>query len=191
MDYFCKSSWPQGETHSSLLIVCHCHKTSLEQTSDFRRHCQISLKSEHRMKSQLNRLSPSGEAIQQLTAKSERWVIFSNANSIFIILSLYWQIYFCSYKKEFSSLQVILYVYYNDCILLLIFILLYVLLSFSPNKLRSVTWIQLKINKFIQFFQLVYRSVLLSQFAVFSAAIHYKSLCSGTWLIPNTIFQSS
>lgn len=83
-------------------------------------------------------------------------------------------------QKILSSLQVIACVYYNDSILFLIFILLFVLLSFSPNKLRNVTWIQLEINKLIQFIWLIHLLVLLGQFAVFSAEIYYKSLCSGT-----------
>lgn len=43
---FLQKIMTQGEMHSSLLIVCHSHKTSFEQTSDFRRHLQISLTSE-------------------------------------------------------------------------------------------------------------------------------------------------
>lgn len=83
-------------------------------------------------------------------------------------------------QNDLSSLQVIACVCYHNSVRFLIFILLFVLLSFSPNKLRNVTWIQLEINKFIQFIWLIHFLVLLGQFAVYSAAIYYKSLCSRT-----------
>lgn len=84
MEHFCKSSRTQGETHSSLLIVCRAHKTSLEQTSDIRRHLQIPLKSEHRHEEAADHRSPYAKATQQLQPRNKEVGILSDANKAYL-----------------------------------------------------------------------------------------------------------